>query len=159
MTDRWPRPAVTCDVVLLTDEPDPRVLLIRRGRDPFAGRWALPGGFVDVGDGVVDQGEDLDEAAYRELAEETGLTRAMLEARGVALRQVGAVGTPYRDPRQRTITVLWAARIPPDLADRAVAGDDAEAVRWVPLSAVDPDALAFDHAELLARAVQTLGAG
>ena len=152
----FPRPAVTCDVVVVTDEPDPRVLLILRGHEPGKGLWALPGGFVDVGDVFSDQGEDIDVAAYRELEEETGLSRALLAEHGVQLVQVGAVGTPYRDARQRIITIVWAARIPVSLVNRAVAGDDADDARWAPITGLDRDKLAFDHGRLLELGVARL---
>src|SRR4051812_33246280 len=72
----YPRPAVTVDIVVLTIvDADLKVLLIKRDEHPFKGRWALPGGFVRVGDTPKGRGEDLDEAAARELAEETGLPR------------------------------------------------------------------------------------
>ena len=87
----YPRPAVTVDVVLVTREPRPRVLLIRRKHDPFAGTWALPGGFVDPA-------ETLAAAAGRELREETGVAAADLE-------QLGAFGDPGRDPRGWTVSV------------------------------------------------------
>lgn len=149
MTD-WARPAVTVDLVLLTDEPAPRVLLIRRARAPEAGKWALPGGFVEVGDGATDQGEDLDAAALRELHEETGLAPALLDSHRVALVQVGAFGKPYRDPRMRVITVAFAAWVPVALIPHTHAGDDAADARWWPLSSLDRAALAFDHALILA---------
>lgn len=145
----WPRPAVTCDVALLTDEADPRLLLIRRAHDPDRGKWAFPGGFVDVKNEPEDQGEDLIDAAWRELEEETSLTRPLLEAHGVELVQVGAVGTPFRDPRSRVITIVWTARVPSTLVAHAHAGDDAAETRWVPLSQLDRTTLAFDHATLL----------
>lgn len=146
----WVRPAVTVDLVLLTDEAAPRVLLIRRAREPEAGRWALPGGFVEVGDGVADQGEDLDAAARRELHEETGLAPELLDAHRVVLVQIGAFGKPYRDPRMRVITVAFAAWVPVALIAHTHAGDDADDARWWPLASLDRGALAFDHALILA---------
>src|SRR5580700_5526840 len=83
-TYEYPRPALTVDITIVTRESRPRVLLIRRKRDPFAGSWALPGGFVD-------ENERLADAARRELAEETGLTAADLE-------QLYTAGDPGRDP-------------------------------------------------------------
>src|SRR5436190_13196013 len=92
----WPRPAVTVDIALFTvagalNQLRLEVLLIQREGEPFRGAWALPGGFVH-------EDEDLHAAALRELKEETGLEEAYLE-------QVGAVGTPGRDPRGHTVTV------------------------------------------------------
>src|SRR6476660_8062009 len=89
----YPRPAVTVDVVIVTREPTPRVLLIKRKHDPYAGRWALPGGFVDMD-------EPLEDAARRELLEETGVRLARLE-------QLHTFGDPDRDPRGRTVSVVY----------------------------------------------------
>ena len=91
-----PRPAVTVDIVLFHRlKRGERVLLIRRKRDPFKGRWCLPGGFVD-------DNESLEAAASRELFEETGLS-------GIELEQIGAFGDPGRDPRGHTVSVVFAA--------------------------------------------------
>jgi 8-oxo-dGTP diphosphatase len=131
----YPRPALTVDVVLLTREPRPRVLLIKRKSDPFAGAWALPGGFVD-------EGEKLADAARRELAEETGLAVTDLE-------QLYTAGDPDRDPRGWTVSVVFLARVD-GRKPKARAGDDASEARWFPLDALPP--LAFDHAMILERA-------
>ena len=131
----YPRPAVTVDVALVTREPRPRVLLIRRKHDPFAGTWALPGGFVD-------EGETLAAAARRELREETGVT-------DVDLEQLAAFGDPGRDPRGWTVSVAFLARVA--AGTPAAAADDAAAVGWHPLDH-PPQPLAFDHAKILARA-------
>jgi len=128
----YPRPALTVDLVLATREPRPRVLLIRRGKDPFAGSWALPGGFVE-------EGETLGAAARRELLEETGLSVEALE-------QLYTAGDPGRDPRGWTVTVLYLARVKAKDA-KAVAADDAAEVVWHFLDAPPP--LAFGHATLL----------
>src|SRR5262249_23951106 len=112
------------------------VLLIQRDLDPFAGQWALPGGFVR-------EDEDLHAAALRELVEETGITDVYLE-------QVGAVGTPGRDPRGHTVTVVWAGLVPGDRCQLHASGDD-RAVRWFDMKAL-PE-LAFDHARLIELAV------
>src|SRR5215475_13895163 len=95
----YPRPAVTVDVVIVTRERRPRVLLIRRKHDPFADMWAIPGGFVDMD-------EALDAAAARELREETGVEAQRLE-------QLHTFGEPGRDPRGRTITVAYLAEVDP----------------------------------------------
>ena len=87
----YPRPSVTVDIVVVTREPKPRVLLIRRKRPPFEGLWALPGGFIEMD-------ETLEESARREFREETGL-------RAGKLVQLGTYGDPGRDPRGRTISV------------------------------------------------------
>ena len=130
----YPRPALTVDVVLATREERPRVLLIRRGKDPFKGRWALPGGFVDENERLID-------AAKRELAEETGVEVEELE-------QLYTAGDPGRDPRGWTVSVVFLARVtnPPT----ATAADDASEVGWFPLH--QPPEMAFDHAVILSRA-------
>lgn len=151
-TFRFPRPSVTVDVVVFTlREGKPSLLLIRRGNHPYRGAWAVPGGFVEVGDGFRDQGEDLPVAAERELEEETGLPRG-----SVALELFGAFGRPYRDPRIRTVTIAYLAVVPPAAASSTVAGDDAAEVRWFPLSGLRRVRLAFDHAGILAAAVAHL---
>ena len=141
----YPRPCVTVDSLIVghLESGTTRVLLIRRANDPHAGCWALPGGFVDVGDAAGAQGEDLREAAARELEEETGLG-------GVDLRQIGAVGTPDRDPHHRTITVLYRGDVPPPLPSPR-GGDDAAEARWFDLDAVlaGEVELAFDHLQLV----------
>jgi len=131
----FPRPALTVDVVLVTREARPRVLLIRRKHDPFAGKWAFPGGFVDEGERPAD-------AARRELHEETGL-------RAEDLEQLYTAGDPGRDPRGWTVSVVYLARVDADAAE-PVAADDAAAADWFPLD--QPPELAFDHAMILERA-------
>ena len=134
-TYEYPRPAVTVDVILATREVRPRVLLIQRKKDPFAGAWALPGGFVE-------ENEKLAEAARRELKEETSLDIADIE-------QLYTAGDPGRDPRGWTISMVYLARVnAKDL--KPMAADDAKAVGWFPLDKLPK--LAFDHAMLLARA-------
>lgn len=134
-TYEYPRPALTVDVAIVTREARPRVLLIRRKKDPFAGSWALPGGFVD-------ENEKLADAARRELVEETGVTVADIE-------QLYTAGDPGRDPRGWTVSVAYVAQVDP-AALKPVAADDADEVGWHPLDALPT--LAFDHAMLLARA-------
>lgn len=132
----YPRPALTADVVLLTREAEPRILLIQRQSEPFAGCWALPGGYVD-------EDETAEQAAIRELHEETGVIITHVE-------QVYTATTPGRDPRGWTVSVCFLAEVAPEQT-QAVAGDDAAAVAWFPLSGLP--SLAFDHAELVAKAV------
>jgi 8-oxo-dGTP diphosphatase len=128
----YPMPAVTADVVAISRKRPLRVLLIRRKKPPFKGRWAIPGGFVEIN-------EDLEAGARREFLEETGIRAGKLE-------QVHAFGDPKRDPRGRTISVVFVARL--DSARiQPQAGDDAKAVAWHPLSDLPP--LAFDHHEIL----------
>lgn len=150
----FPPIAVTVDVVALTiREAVPQVLLIRRGTQPHLGSWALPGGFVRVGsDGTG--GEDLPQAALRELAEETRLPTDL------HLEQLGTYGHPDRDPRMRVVSVAYmvlAAGLPGPQP-----GTDAAEAAWVPLAELGfgPDgadggrALAFDHARILADGVE-----
>lgn len=135
----YPRPAVTVDVVILTRETKPRVLLIRRKHQPFAGCWALPGGFVDMD-------ESLEDAARRELLEETGVQAAHLE-------QLHTFGDPGRDPRGRTITIVYLARVNPAAVHPRPA-DDAAETGWFSLR--KPPPLAFDHAQILSLVRQRL---
>jgi 8-oxo-dGTP diphosphatase len=148
----YPRPAVTADVVAFTwREGSLELLLIQRGIYPHRGGWALPGGFVDVGDAFDDQGEDLDTAAARELHEECGVAPGSVE-----LHQLGAFGAPCRDPRIRLITVAYLALLPPELAATARAGDDAAHAEWVALSRLAGLELAFDHADIVETAIARL---
>jgi 8-oxo-dGTP diphosphatase len=131
----YPRPALTADAVLVTREPRPRVLLIKRKGEPFAGTWALPGGFVNEGETIVA-------GCIREVQEETGLTVEDLE-------QLYAAGDPGRDPRGWTVTVAFLGRV--DAATvTPTAGDDAAEIGWFPLDALPP--MAFDHGMILDRA-------
>jgi len=157
---KYPLPAVTVDIVIFTisrrGELD--VLLIERGDAPFKGQYALPGGFVDVGEGYREgatQGESLDAAAARELREETDLD---VERDDVFLEQLYTFGTPDRDPRGRVISVVYYALVGMDVAPRVRAGDDAARALWAPVrstDALDDDSealqivLAFDHAQVL----------
>ncbi len=151
-----PRPSVTVDVVVLTIRGGRlQVLLIERGGEPFLGCWALPGGFVHVGAGDVG-GESLDEAAARELREETGLPDDSL-----LVEQLAVFGTPARDPRGRTITVAFFALVRPELAGFVKGGTDAAAAAFVDVDAVLGDrsereaerGLAFDHDAILRAAL------
>ncbi|MCB9795634.1 MAG: NUDIX hydrolase [Alphaproteobacteria bacterium] len=145
----WPRPSVTVDLVILTIlDSDLKVLLVRRGRPPFEGQLALPGGFVRVGEDPDAQGEDLIDAARRELAEETGLPEG-----AVYLEQLGAFGAAGRDPRGRVITVAWYALVRSSLAPLVQAGGDAASAGWRSVSQLEPGALAFDHGEILAASI------
>jgi 8-oxo-dGTP diphosphatase len=150
---KYPRVAVTVDVVLLTVRQGRfSVLLVRRKRHPFQGCWALPGGFVEPD-------EDLHEAAGRELAEETGLSDL---PSGMHLEQLRTYGTPDRDPRMRVISVAYVA-FAPDLPPPR-AGDDADIARFWPVAQLSPQErriseqdtpeLAFDHARIIADGVE-----
>ncbi len=157
----YPRPAVTVDVALVTVvDTDLKVLLIRRGEAPFAGSWALPGGFVRVDESGTQRGETLDAAARRELAEETGLA-----SDSIYLEQLGAFGAPLRDPRGRVISIAYCALLDPELRGtlavkgKAVlrAGTDAADARWFSVAEeVTRLELAFDHREILDAALLRL---
>jgi 8-oxo-dGTP diphosphatase len=134
--------ALTTDVVLLAGGSANSVLLIERGNDPFKGSWALPGGFVEVG-------ERVHEAAMRELAEETGV------ALEVELALLGVYDTPGRDPRGPTVSVAYVHRCATELP--ASGGDDAARALWFALDALPP--LAFDHALIVADATRWAGRG
>jgi 8-oxo-dGTP diphosphatase len=139
-TYQYPRAALTVDCVVFGfDEGDLKVLLIERGLEPFKGRWALPGGFVRVN-------ETLDTAARRELEEETGISNVFLE-------QLYTFGAVDRDPRERVVSVAYYALV--KLSGYAAkAATDAANARWFPVSNIPK--LAFDHAEILATAVERL---
>ena len=131
----YPRPSVTVDLALFREKDgSTEVLLIERKHEPFAGSWALPGGFVD-------EMEDLKPAARRELQEECGLEAGPLV-------QAGAYGKPGRDPRGHTVSIAFTGTLPADA--EPTAGDDAARASWFPLDAL-PD-LAFDHADIVADA-------
>ncbi|MEQ9380068.1 MAG: NUDIX domain-containing protein [Pirellulales bacterium] len=134
------RPALTVDIVVFgLDEDDLQVMLIQRDLPPFEGQWALPGGFVRVE-------EALDEAARRELGEETGL-------KDIYLEQLYTFGTVERDPRERVVTVAYYALV--NLEGHNVhASTDARNAAWFPVS--DLPELAFDHQEILDAAYKRL---
>ncbi|MCI0337881.1 MAG: NUDIX hydrolase [Acidobacteria bacterium] len=141
--NEYPRPSVTVDIVIFTiAEDDLKVLLVRRGVEPFKGRWALPGGFVEIK-------ESLEQAAARELKEEVGVTNVYLE-------QLYTFGDPKRDPRGRVISVAYFALIDAE-RQRIVAASDAADAEWH--SVFNPKLgakLAFDHKEILDYAVWRL---
>jgi 8-oxo-dGTP diphosphatase len=128
------------DIVIFTIEQGAlKVLLVKRGIEPFAGQYAIPGGFVL-------ENESLEQAAMRELREETGVAEVYLE-------QLYSFGDPKRDPRGRVVTVAYYALISADHSQLR-AGSDAAAAAWFAVDAV-PD-LAFDHPKILAYAVERL---
>lgn len=136
----WPRPMVTVDAAVFAFfDGQPKLLLIQRKNEPYRDCWALPGGFVEMD-------EDLPEAAARELAEETGLTNVPLE-------QLRAFGRPGRDPRGRTITVVYFGIAERD-RDRIRAADDAAHVQWCGIDNLP--AMAFDHDEIAHQAIERL---
>jgi len=136
----YPHPAVTVDCVLLAlHENDLMVLLIQRLKEPYKARWAFPGGFVEIGEG-------LEEGACRELAEETGVTNVPLE-------QLHTFGDPKRDPRERVISVAYYALVKAG-KHQLRAADDAMNARWFSVRTLPP--LAFDHENILATALHRL---
>jgi 8-oxo-dGTP diphosphatase len=131
---------LTVDLAILTVRDNQlQVLVIERANEPFMGRLALPGGFLR-------EGENLHEAATRELAEETSLDGSALH-----LEQLVTFGAPDRDPRGRVVSVAYLA-IAPDLPI-PTAGSDARSARWAPVGEMR-DSLAFDHGEILDEAVE-----
>jgi len=136
----YPRPALTVDCVVFGyDEGDLKVLLIERELEPFAGHWALPGGFVHVD-------ETLEDAARRELEEETGVKDLYLE-------QLYTFGELERDPRERVVTVAYYALV--KLSEHTVrAATDARSAAW--FSCWDVPPLAFDHDRILGVALERL---
>ena len=130
---KYPRPALTTDQVIFGfGEGELRVLLIRRGNEPFKGKWALPGGFMDMD-------EDAETCARRELEEETGL-------KVVNFEQLYAFSDVDRDPRYRVVSIAYYALVRWEDC-KVKAGDDADRAQWFPLSGIPP--LAFDHRRIL----------
>ncbi|MBN1887632.1 MAG: NUDIX hydrolase [Thermoflexales bacterium] len=148
MEEQWPHPYVSVDVIMFTlceddgsyNEPthyNLHILLIKRKHDPYANHWAIPGGFVEID-------ESIEDAARRELEEETGV-------RDVYLEQLYTFGAVDRDPRGRVISVAYFALV----ASMAVrGGSDASEARWWPVRALPP--LAFDHSSIVSYALKRL---
>jgi 8-oxo-dGTP diphosphatase len=131
---RMPTLTMTTDIVIFTIRDERlEILLIQRGNPPYQGKWALPGG-------LVEEDEDLDVCAHRELEEETKVT-------GVVLEQLHAFGAPHRDPRGRLVTVAYYTLVRPERL-KPEAASDAANVRWFAADALAP--LAFDHAKIIA---------
>jgi 8-oxo-dGTP diphosphatase len=126
----YPRPALTVDCAIFCHvENQKYVLLIKRAQEPFANKWAFPGGFVDMD-------EDLDTAAYRELKEETGFENCILE-------QFKTYGGVNRDPRGRTVSVVYTGILILDKLPPVTGMDDAKQAKWWPINCLPQ--LAFDH--------------
>ena len=128
-TYKYPRPSVTVDAILISNQNS--ILLIQRSGDPFKGKWALPGGFIELD-------ESLETACHRELEEETGL-------KVKELTQFKAYGAVDRDPRGRTISVVFYSFQEEETVP--VAGDDAANAQWFSLNQL-PE-LAFDHQQII----------
>lgn len=127
----WKKPTLTCDGVVVLDG---KLLLVRRGRDPSQGMYALPGG-------IVEYGERVEDCVVREVREETGI-------RTEVVRLIGALSDPDRDPRGHFITLLFELRA---TGGELAGGDDAESAELFPLDRLPP--LAFDHALMVERAL------
>lgn len=137
---QYERPSVTVDIVVFClIEQELCLLLIKRKYPPFADKWAIPGGFIQMD-------EPLEAAASRELAEETGVSDVYIE-------QLYTFGEPGRDPRTRVITVAYFALVPYN-AVKPTAGDDASQATWRPAADLPP--LAFDHREIIEYALTRL---
>lgn len=125
---------LTADCMVVN--PCGEILLIRRGNEPYRGCWALPGGFMEMD-------ETIEHCAVRELQEETGIIVGEEK-----LHLIGIFSRLGRDPRGRTVTAAYRIDLPTDTDVQS--GDDAAEARWFPLSELPP--LAFDHAEIIAKA-------
>jgi len=137
----WPRPMVSVDAVVFGFFANKaRLLLIKRGNEPFKGKWAVPGGYVEID-------EELEDAAARELAEETGLS-------AVPLQQMRTFGKCGRDPRGRQITIAFMG-IAAEGKTKIKAGDDAADAQWFDIEKLPAD-LAFDHNEVAKFAIAKL---
>ena len=135
---KYPHPAVTTDCVIFGfDGSELQVLLIERGIEPFKGKWAFPGGFLNMD-------ETAGEGAMRELKEETGLETAYIE-------QFNTYSEPGRDPRERVITIAHYALV---RIQEVKGGDDAAKAQWFPIDEVPQ--LAFDHDKILRDAMRKL---
>ena len=130
-TYKYPRPALTADMVVIAKGSTPEVLLIQRGDDPYKGQWAFPGGFMEMD-------ETTEQCAIRELKEETGLDLSIVH-------QIGVYSKVDRDPRGRTVTVAYLAVVDSTIAVEGQ--DDAARAEWWPLTTPPP--LAFDHEDIL----------
>lgn len=139
-----PRPALTTDAVVFGYERDSQelsILLVERKKEPYQGKYAFPGGFVDPEEKVED-------ACHRELKEETGIELGKL-------KEFGVFSDPERDPRGRVISIAFLGLV--DRSDhQPQGGDDASSADWAPLDELDPSTLAFDHEQMLERAIQEL---
>ncbi|MCF8361135.1 MAG: NUDIX hydrolase [Prolixibacteraceae bacterium] len=133
-TYKYPRPSVTTDAIVIAKESDQFfILLIERRNEPYKNMWALPGGFIEMD-------EDLIDACKRELQEETGITNIKLE-------ELATFGKPGRDPRGRTISIVFWGIV--NKKTEIKAGDDAAKVKWFNINSLP--LLAFDHDKIIQR--------
>lgn len=139
-TYEYPMPAVTVDAMIFRKTaPSREVLLIKRLNDPYKGQWAIPGGFINID-------EELEDAVVRELQEETGIIHH-------SLRQLVAVGTIGRDPRYRTISVIYFGWFD-EKTMQVKAGDDAAEAKWFDINELP--SLAFDHLDVLKKVLDII---
>lgn len=139
-TYTYPRPSVTVDIIVFKiDNNKKQILLIERKNPPFKNEWALPGGFIDMD-------EDIETAAYRELKEETSIN-------DIKLSQMRTFGKPGRDPRGRTISVVYWGQLE-NTGQKIQAGDDAKNLQW--FSTKKLPELAFDHSEIIEYALKNI---
>lgn len=139
-TYAYPRPSATVDMIVIKQvESSYYILLIERKNEPFKDQWALPGGFIDIN-------EEIETAAYRELEEETAI-------RDILLSQFKTYGKPGRDPRGRTISIVYSG-ILKNLTQEIKAGDDAKNLNWFSLKDLPP--LAFDHSSIVKDYMSTI---
>lgn len=140
----WPRPMVTTDALVFGfSECGVKVLLVKRGIEPYKDCWAAPGGFLEMD-------EDLAVSAARELYEETGIS-------GIELEELGTFGTPGRDPRGRVITVaFWGLCDLEKYIVQTRAGDDAAMAKWFDIDKLEDIDFAFDHKEIVRRGLSLL---
>lgn len=140
MPKEYPKPSVTVDTIIFAlEQGEIKILLIKRKYPPFAGKWAIPGGFVE-------QNEALPLAAARELEEETGL-------KNIPLTQFYTFGDPGRDPRGHTVTITYNTFLA-DIPKGVAGADDADEAQWFSIKSL-PD-LAFDHKDVLEKAINDL---
>ena len=136
----YPRPSVTVDIIIFSKEKkETQVLLIQRKHEPFKDEWALPGGFIEMD-------ETIEKSALRELEEETGIT-------GIAIQQFLTFGDPGRDPRGRTVSIIYYGFAKKNTL-HTKAGDDAKHLDWHSIN--DLPELAFDHEIIIKEAIEKL---
>ena len=137
-TYAYPRPAVTVDIIVLNEiEESSQILLIERKQEPFKNQWALPGGFVDID-------EEIKNAAYRELEEETSIKE-------INLTQFHTFGKIDRDPRGRTISIIYSGTLL-NMNQKIEAGDDAKNLKWFDINNLPK--IAFDHNDIIDKFLQ-----